>query len=152
MFTYSMAILMAVLVLYGGSGLNIIRFCCDDCRSAGVTAIASMSCTHHSCDEHETTPASCCEKEAATTACSHSENSSDKDCCSLERLSFDWNMHDAPKLLTDPLLTSFVLFAGDMSGIFIHIPLITEEEEAIAKGPPLTPPRDYLALLTVLLI
>lgn len=37
--TSILALWMAVLVVYGGAGVNILSFCCHECRSMGVEAI-----------------------------------------------------------------------------------------------------------------
>jgi len=151
LFTYSMAITMAALVLYGGSGLNVMNFCCNNCRAAGMLAVAGM--THHT-DGHENHD-SCCEGhagESATSACSNHANRSDKGCCSFKHISFDWNLHNTPKLVTDQFPVSIDMFANELGGSYICFSLSGEHKGIMPDGPPLFIPRDYLSLLTVLLI
>ncbi|MDD3788759.1 MAG: hypothetical protein PHO94_08685 [Petrimonas sp.] len=43
------ALLLASVVAYGGSGVNVYFFCCDECSSEGISAIIDHKCceVHH---------------------------------------------------------------------------------------------------------
>jgi len=43
-----MALMMAALVLYGGAGVNVVSYCCNDCRNAGIEALLTgKGCAIH---------------------------------------------------------------------------------------------------------
>lgn len=44
-----LSFLLIVSVVYGGSGINIYQFCCDECRSNGLSSITQNECCeiHH---------------------------------------------------------------------------------------------------------
>ena len=112
---------MAVLVFYGGTGINIISYCCNECRSVGISVLKNEKCCdiHH---HHHANPASdcnentdiihhrhdhtcihnavsgCCDEHAvdSTAGIGHECNDfcdvhAHGDFCSLERIQFDWN-------------------------------------------------------------
>jgi len=122
--TYLMATVMSALMLYGGGGLNVYRFCCDGCRSHGVEAIAKTDC------------------------CGHTDD--DADCCSFERISFDWDMQTTAKFVASPPVIDVDLSVCDLSAY--TSPSLIDETADLPNAPPLIPPRDYLSRLTVLLI
>lgn len=45
----SLTVLLAIVITYAGSGINTYTFCCDDCQTFGVEAIAGDKC----CDIHQ---------------------------------------------------------------------------------------------------
>ncbi len=46
---HSVAIVLAVCFVWAGSGVNAVRYCCDDCRHAGMEHVLNHSCdkVHH---------------------------------------------------------------------------------------------------------
>lgn len=152
-FTYLFVVILSAMVFYGGAGINVISYCCIDCRSAGIEAIASH---HHACCETQ-----CCEnhgdhkqyhdKKACESACESSIEHSHKDCCGIERLQYDWSTASELDIDLEPV-TIDLLFA-ELSNISILSVFTLEEISAIMPtGPPIDPPRAYLSLLTTLLI
>lgn len=141
MFTYLFTLLMAFLVFYGGAGVNIVSFCCSECRSAGMEVLTGNKCCEihgHSHDEVTI--------EAATAGISHSHEM----CCNMHRISFDWDYEKTSIESPQPLVVD--LFADglpDLSNIIL--PIVSEVTSVMPTGPPL-PPRVYLSLLTTLLI
>lgn len=134
---------MAALVFYGGAGVNVASFCCQDCRAEGVEILAGDRCcevhghTHHL--EHETV-------EHTNDSFDHSHEK----CCHMSRISFDWGSEkvsiDSPQPVTFDLLTD-----GSFDISVIPLPFVEERTSVMPNGPPL-PPRVYLSLLTTLLI
>ena len=132
-FTYFATFVTAALVFYGGAGVNLVSYCCNLCRMEGIEAVAGDKC----CDIHHH---------------DHSDHSS-TDCCSFERISFDWVAHNLSEQDID-----FSPFSMD---VFMCDPLIVSNFNTISigkklapalHGPPIVLPRDYLSILTVLLI
>lgn len=140
-------------MFYGGAGINVISYCCNDCRSAGIEAIASH---HHQCCKTQ-----CCEKHEHNNqqhkildehACKSNIDRSHTDCCGLERLQHDWSSASGSEIDLEPV-TIDLLFA-ELGNISI-LPVYTLEEISaiMHTGPPiLISPRVYLSLLTTLLI
>jgi len=170
--TYTAVFFLAAILLYGGAGLNVIHFCCDGCRISGtplMTAKADVcaedSHLHsHDCCGHET---NCCDSEAAVAddatvagdataagviaCCSHNDHSG-ADCCSFERISFDLFSQHAPKLISDPSSLCIDLFTCDLYRSSFLSCNSCEVINDLPNGPPLPAPRDYLSLLSILLI
>lgn len=55
----SIAIVLIVCFVWAGSGMNLVRYCCDECRQAGVEHVLTHSCdrVHHHASCHS---ADCC--------------------------------------------------------------------------------------------
>lgn len=152
-FTYLFVVILSALVFYGGAGINVISYCCKDCRSAGIEAIASH---HHQCCETQ-----CCEKHGHHNhhqhkmhdepACKSNIDHSHTDCCGIERLQHDWSSDSGSNIDLEPV-TIDLLFA-ELGSISI-LPVYTLEEISaiMPTGPPIDPPRVYLSLLATLLI
>ena len=74
----SLTILLSIVITYAGSGINAYSFCCEDCYTFGVEAIADQKC----CDIHED---DCTEEDSFDNAICETSH----DQCSLERLNID---------------------------------------------------------------
>lgn len=46
--TYLFIVFLATLVFYGGAGVNLVTYCCGDCRMEGVTVLLENKC----CEMH----------------------------------------------------------------------------------------------------
>ena len=177
-FTNIVVVFMAVLVFYGGAGVNIISYCCNECRSAGIEALINDKCCeihHHNHDDYDKhnhslhshdalassnsncshtahTEDNCCEPGHIESHNSRSEHSSG-DSCNMERIDFDWSFQNIAELTFELSPDVYELFSNN---IFIssseQIPLIGEINTVLPNGPPLVLPRDYLSVLTILLI
>ena len=188
-------VFMAVLVFYGGAGINVISYCCKECRSAGVDALLIDKCCeihHHNHakihdHEHESSKSccdhivhagdlqytissqhvekslhseenccnmggSCCIPEHAK-ACHSDKDHTSGECCSMERIDFDWSSQNTTELKINLSPNEYELFSNS---IFINsltlLPDICENNTVMPNGPPIVLPRDYLSVLTVLLI
>lgn len=143
MLTYTFVIVMAALVFYGGAGINVYSFCCDDCRHAGVEAITGDRCCEIHGHSHDDVPII----EAASGNFSHTHEM----CCDMKRFSYDWGVEDVITPSSEPVV--FDLLSDGLSDIsIIPIPNLKEINTVMPTGPPLCPPRVYLSLLTTLLI
>ena len=193
-FTYILSIFMAVLVFYGGAGINVISYCCKECRSAGIEALLNDKCCdihHHnhtktnhkhesstSCRNHIAhagdsqcmdssrhaenllhsgnsccnTESSCCDSEHAKSHNSDTNHSSG-DNCNMERIDFDWSFQNADELKIDLSPDVHDLFSTSLfNNTSAYLPFICENNTVMSNGPPLVLSRDYLSVLTVLLI
>ncbi|MDR1525413.1 MAG: hypothetical protein LBS79_09220 [Tannerella sp.] len=133
--TYLFTIIMATLVFYGGAGINIISYCCDHCRSAGIEVLLKDKC----CETH-------------SHHNGHDNNCSEDDSCNMERIHFDWYSQSVPETNVKFSPAGPDLFPCE-SADFSYISFsVCEIGWGISKGPPAGRPRDYLSRLTVLLI
>ena len=139
---YTLLTFLAALIFYGGAGVNLVSYCCSNCFNAGLQAvIASETC----CTTHE--------QESATAGKTDYKTFIDKSHhCGITRVEFEWTTsEDDGSLLIIPFVTD-VLY--DLS----YTSLLTESEASEplfideADPPTVLPPRDYLSLLTTLLI
>jgi hypothetical protein len=145
-FTYLFALILSVLVFYGGAGINVVSYCCDTCRAAGIEAVSKHTCceAHENISEHQT---------AKGFTCGSCIDQMHDMCCGLERIQYDWSNQpvSASELNIEPVTVN-LLFAC-LSDFSIIPSLFAEANRTnMSTGPPLRTPRAYLSLLTILLI
>lgn len=142
---YLLMSLLAILIFYGGAGVNLISYCCTDCVKAGVEALVSESCCiiHNHNHNHD--------KAVADTE-EHDFSFNNVHNCGIERVEFEWTAEEnARTLVISPLITD-VLFSTVTSPLLAG-PQSASSFTVTGGDPPLAlPPRDYLSLLTTLLI
>lgn len=168
--TSLLALWMAALVLYGGAGVNIFSFCCNECRSAGIEAILLDKCCeihHHqhasvqnNNDKHKHIHA--CDNHVACHHTAHTSTSAENDThrqdtphdgCNMTRIDFDWSVQNSTDLDIDFSPIALDLFHHELLvDASIYTPTINETNAIRSNGPPIDTPRDYLSVLTVLLI
>ena len=138
---------MAVLVFYGGAGINIISYCCNECRSKGIEALQNHQCCeiHH---QHNNINLDNDENEYYVFNDDHSFGD-----CNLERIHFDWSLSKLSKQEKDFSPEYFTLITCNLfyDSLSDHISS-GENFTPGPHGPPIVLPRDYLSILTVLLI
>lgn len=139
--TYLFIFFLATLVFYGGAGINIITYCCSDCRIEGTDVLLEDKCCE--VHDHDHPPVA----ENAVSACQTDESSS----CDVERISFDWNKSCYPVLDLQPAVVDLLSFGAQRISLVpapgVCEPLIPEQD-----SPPIVCPRVYLSLLNSLLI
>jgi hypothetical protein len=173
-FTYLFTVIMAALVFYGGAGVNVIMYCCNQCRSAGIETLLKDDCCgmskyNHTCNHggnssHTGKPAGNhpCHNDYGENGhpadhpvnVDHSGYDNDHagdDCCHIKRIDFDWSSHSFSELEIDLSPVVFNLPPGEIINISNIICLIGEVDMIMLKGPPVYP-RDFLSKYTVLLI
>ena len=152
-FTNLFAVFMAVLVFYGGAGVNIISYCCNDCRAAGIEALIHDKCCdihHHNHDQDQDHNH---ESDSSKSCCNTLKDHSSDDNCNMERIDFDWNVQNADELKIELSPDVHNLFSDSfLNNSYAYLPVMSEDNTVMPKGPPLVLPRDYLSILTVLLI
>lgn len=80
----SLTILLAIVMMHAGSGINAYTFCCEDCHTFGVEAIVAEKC----CDiHHDELHAEQESNDLVICETSHDQ-------CSIDRLDID--LQDAP--------------------------------------------------------
>lgn len=143
------ALLLSVIVIYGGSGVNTYIFCCDDCRDEGTAAIIEHKCCeihhhHHLGGLIEHQEEHVCDQNLSE---SHGE-------CGFERVSVSWilsvekNLHLQPAVLDLVELISY-------SDIYNHPEYDDIESsffEKTSQKPPNLSKNVYFSLLTTLII
>ena len=148
-FTYMFVMLLAALISYGGAGVNFVSYCCTDCRAVGMEALISDKCCdiHHHDHENEH-----CSNHVLPTEASCVCYISEADCCTLERVSFEWNQVAYPTFHLEPSVID--LFSTAITVVSLSVsPEFTDIIPAKPGDPPkIACPRSYLSLLSVLLI
>jgi hypothetical protein len=160
---------MTALVFYGGAGINVILYCCNQCRSAGIETLQkdngcekqNPTCNHNS---HSTEPAkdTChrdCEENnrpadlvAYNDLNGYHHELADDDCCSIIRIHFDWNSHSFSKSEVDLSPAVHNVLPCAIIDIAIINYLMSEGGMIMPKAPPPVYPRDSLSQYVVLLI
>ena len=125
-----------------GAGVNLITYCCGDCRTGGVAVLLDDNC----CEVHGH---SCCNTSDEATACN--SGCCGEDCCDLERISFDWSSSANPVVELQPVAIDLLSFASPLASL-LPIPSVKEYTAQDQDGSPVVCPRIYLNLLTTLLI
>jgi hypothetical protein len=157
---------MTALVLYGGAGINVIFYCCNQCRSTGIETLHKDNCCeihNQTCDHnsHSSEPAkSTCHSDYEDNGhpadyvayYNHYNNEyAEDDCCNIKRINFDWCSHSFSELEINLLPAVFNLLPYAIVDISNIDHLTVEIGVIMPKGPPVYP-RDYLSKYTVLLI
>lgn len=132
--------MLAALVFYGGAGVNIISYCCNHCRVAGIEAVIESSCCEIHNHSHVVSAA-----EESFCASEHMDG------CGIERLHFDWT---SVQLLLPDLQPAVIdlWFAKALNISLLPMPQVKDVLTIASVGPPVSCPRTYLLILTTLLI
>ncbi len=79
-----LSIFLSALFLIGGTGYNVVHYCCDDCKNAGINKVAEMSCAsiHETHCHDENTDHEHCAKSGECDNLLHKS-------CGIERLVVD---------------------------------------------------------------
>lgn len=143
------ALLLTAIVIYGGSGVNMYFFCCDDCRDEGVAAVIEHKCCeihqHHHLDD--STEHQYDYLRDLNIHDSHGE-------CGIDRVSVNWTFSADKTLDLNPVvifLPDLVLFA-DIYDNFIIDDSQTNSFETKSQKPPNLSKEVYFNLLTTLII
>ena len=151
---YLFTFILAALIFYGGAGINLVSYCCGDCRSAGVEVVLNEKC----CEIHDHT-------HQHHKDCSHTHHSTDanhnhfgnsiqeEDCCDLQRLDFEWD--SSITRIQQPVPVELDMSVMGLPSLTLLTALVDKNTEAEPDKyiPPLIVcPRVYLSLLTTLLI
>lgn len=136
--TYIIILFFVLIVSYGGSGVNLMVYCCGICQEKGILSDEKSMCSEIS-------------------ECFHSEDEDYQVCmhehsfpCGVSWISFDWN--SSVSLL--PVLTPGVIDLAWLTDIaaLTPIPFATEFVSDQRSGPPLLYPRLYLSIINRLII
>jgi hypothetical protein len=145
-------LIAAATVFFTGAGVTIINYCCTSC--SGQTLI--MTEKHVCCaqEQHIAEPATnCCPVQTETAQndpCGNSVFSQDMH-CTASRLSMDIDASSFRPLISVPFVW--------ISGILPYIPVSASSDNATCadgyttfEPPPDIPPREYLSLISILII
>lgn len=138
-------VFLALLVFYGGAGVNFVSYCCNDCQSEGVEVLLDDKC----CEIHEHSHAinrpSTVDPSEGLCALAHNNG------CDIDRVNFDWSRIHIQTPDLQPVALD-LLFGYLLNLSLVPLPIATEGLSVMANGPPVLCPRIYLSLLTSLLI
>lgn len=138
-------VFLAALVFYGGAGVNLVSYCCGECRIEGTAVLLDDKC----CDIHEHEHESPAGFDLGIGLV-HT-TSTDPACCDLERVSFDWSRFSQTAFNLQPAITELLL-PGSVLTSLVPVPVLKAYTLSARYGPPVVCPRAYLSLLTILLI
>ena len=141
--------LIVLLVLYGGSGINTVSFCCNECREGGISVILENDC----CDMHKHVNSKHCHLaslssskhgQSKTTMLTHGQ-------CTLSRVDVDWSETVSRIVVCQPIVMEL------LSDLYTHMLFMTQtirgEKHSLSTIiPHLLSPRGYLSILSTLLI
>lgn len=145
-----LSVLLAILIAYCGSGVNIFFYCCDDCRSEGTEAVIGGTCCELHHHHHLNGLITHLDKH---TCNQHLANAPDK--CGVERISVLWESNSNNNPGVEPFCVyivhslSALISSSKLSSDII--PLIGFENPASQKPPHLSK-EEYFSLLTTLII
>lgn len=142
--TYIMVCVLALLVFYGGAGVNLITYCCGDCQTEGLAVLLEEKC----CEIHEHNH---CDTVIHTDDDSCKGLTSETDCCDVDRIDFDWNTFQSHLLNLQPQVVDIPSF------LLACISLVPDSFVKLScefqpDDPPVRCPKSYLTLLTTLII
>ena len=150
---YLCILFLATLIFYGGAGVNLVTYCCGDCRSEGVAVLLEKDCCevhgheHGDANEHTEEHAEAnLPAGTANTLCGTEDAY-----CDLERVSFDWNSVAQLVVNLQPVVIDLLSFGISSASLPAFLP----ENKLFLfadNSPPFVCPRIYLSLLTTLLI
>lgn len=123
----------SVLLVYGGVGVNLVTYCCQDCEVAGIEVVAHSGC----CDIHE----------HEHEDCSHESEAS----CNIERINFEWKTIATPSFSFVPMMCAVPSFMNSSFTLRENLFVSSLNIDA-DTDPPVFLPDVYLDLLTTLLI
>lgn len=141
----------AVYFLFAGSGFNIVNYCCNGCREAGIEYVAEHSCSfvhrhegdvccstnHHSNDDKENT---------------YSITHSHADHCSVNRFTVETPTVSATTQILSGQIFTYVAIVFEVNK-FVSIASETENYQLKFPPPLLTSSgRNLLSLKSVLII
>lgn len=138
--TILLILMLAGLVFYGGAGVNIISYCCNHCRVAGIEAIIENQCCELHDHDHSVQKAN---QMLYVDGCTTE--------CGMERLYFDWT--SVQSLFPNLQPAVFDLWFAKALNISLLPELQIKDLLSVTSiGPPVNCPRLYLSILTILLI
>lgn len=144
-----LVLLLSVVIMYGGSGVNAYFFCCDDCRNAGLTAVIEQKCCeiHH---EHHS-------GEVITYYGGHAcgEEFDLADVCGVERIQVKWTQSTSEEINLQPVVTELDFCSTLAARQTQYQPVLPIQPEYVnrhSQKPPNLSRKDYSSLLTVLII
>ena len=138
---HSILLILTLSISYGGSGFSYMIYCCSDCEAFGLNSVLNGKCceTHHHHLE---------ESEDGCIKFYHTDHDS---FCDMERLTVNWLSESVSFPTLQPVIIDLNLF-------FFHkqlypIPLANMGQDLLCKQDmTLVSPKEYLSLLTVLII
>lgn len=145
LFKYILLSLLAGLIFYGGAGVNWVTYCSNGCLKKSVqTVVVEDHCnTYGHTDEQE--------EDVPVMALSQSVLNALHN-CSIERVEFKWTSFENKRsLILLPFITD-ALYQLSYTYLLTDSELLAKVIFIKDDPPSILPPREYLTLLTTLLI
>ena len=142
-----LSLLLSTLIFYGGAGVNVFSFCCDECQAKKMNLAALFIGTKKCCCT--LSESATCEKD---TCCQHD---SDDAQCGIDRIAFDWQSASGNQIQLQPLSieldNSLFLAAHNVKPTAHAFPLYHISKRK-SQHPPHLSKNDYFDLLCTLII
>lgn len=142
----SVSFLLAFVITYAGSGINAYSFCCDECHTYGIEAIAGDIC----CDIHHDEPAS----EQNTPENDVTCDSLHEQQCSLDRLDIDPQDAPSERSQTQTIIKQLDISFTDL--LYLSNKIVKDETITAyitqTQKPPNLSKHVYFSLLETLII
>ena len=139
-----LSLLLSTLIFYGGAGVNVFSFCCDECQAKKMNLAAlfvGIECCSNSSEETHHT---CCQGYPFGDTC-----------CTVDRIEFNWQSASSNQIQLQPLSieldNSLFLAAHNVKPTAYALPLyhILKRKSQI---PPHLSKDEYFDLLCTLII
>lgn len=144
-YTYTITILLAILIFYGGGGVNLVSHCCDKCHSAKIELTVADCCN--------TQKSNCCQKTQTENNCCSNHSQDNNTCCNIERIDFEWNNILNPVVEIHPIELDILFSSRYIPDILLPTSTYTKTLFARYGSPPIAlDSRFYLSLFAILLI
>jgi len=151
--TLLVSMLLAAVIVYGGSGVNVYFFCGNDCcNGKGFAVLTGCDCGNmtggHKCE-------CCMPMDEAKGCCSMSDAAGDhsRHTCKMERISVNWQPVQSEKWVSNP--ASFHLFFDSVRPSINPLESVCDTspwQQTASQKPPNLSKDLYFSLLNILII
>ena len=131
-----LSLFLSILVIYGGSGVNVVLISCTDCKGKATVLERLIG-------------KQCCCTLQALADCDHT------DCCSVTRIDFDWQPTSGNYTHFQPLsidLHYAASLSANDTGSAIYASSLCRLFNRKSQSPPYLSKDDYFDLLNMLII
>ena len=138
---HSILLILILSISYGGSGFSYMTYCCNDCEAFGLSSVLNGKC----CDTHHH------HFEETEDGCINFYHTDHDSFCDMERLPVNWLSEASSFPILQPVIIDLNLFFSHKQ--LYPIPLENMGQGMLCKQnqTPISP-REYLSLLTILII
>jgi hypothetical protein len=142
--------LLIATIVYGGSGVNMYFYCCNDCRTEGTAAITEQKC----CEVHHHHLGGLITHYSSDVSCAQ-QISTHPDACGVERILVNWDSYTASINRFQPLITNLehpLFQIVDDGGNYSETLVQEINRFDSSQKPPNLSQSDYFTTLSTLII